>query len=128
MQLLRKKIREKGYTQLEVQESLGWGRSYLSQLLTRQKGLRFEQVFLVLKVIGVEPREFFAELASGPPRSQTAWRQKPESRDVMSNEQLEDMSSLLQGLVKLLIEKKVITRAELSTTIQVAEAECRLPN
>lgn len=60
--LLRNKIRERGFTQLEVQSRLKWGRSYISQLLTRQKSLRFEQVLLVLDVIGVEPAEFFSEL------------------------------------------------------------------
>ncbi len=124
--LLRSKMREKGFTQLEVQESLGWGRSYLSQLLTKQKTLRFEQVFSILRVIGVEPREFFTELVAGPPQSHTPQRQPP--GDELSNQQLEDLSSLLQGMVKLLIEKKVITAAELSTTIQVAEAECKEPN
>ncbi len=126
--LLRNKMREKGYTQLEVQESLGWGRSYLSQLLTKQKTLRFEQVFSILRVIGVEPREFFTELVAGPPRSPAVRRQPAPSSGALSEKQLEDLSSLLQGLVKLLITKKVITAAELSTTIQVAEAECRLPN
>ena len=60
--LLRNKIREHGFTQLEVQEALGWGRSYISQLLTKQKALRVEQVLLVLDVIGLTPSEFFAEL------------------------------------------------------------------
>ena len=46
--LLGNLIRRQGYTQLEVQEALGWGRSYISQLLTRQKGLRVEQVLLIL--------------------------------------------------------------------------------
>ena len=52
--LLRNKIRERGYTQLQVQEALGWGRSYISQLLTRQKALRIEQVLLILSVIEVD--------------------------------------------------------------------------
>jgi len=60
--LLRNKIRERGFTQLEVQDRLKWGRSYISQLLTRQKSLRFEQVLMVLEVIGVEAAEFFSEL------------------------------------------------------------------
>ena len=126
--LLRKKIRAKGYTQLEVQESLGWGRSYLSQLLTKQKSLRLEQVLLILRVIGVEPREFFTELVAGPPQSRTVRRRPVQSSGASPEKQLEDLSSLLQGLAKLLIRKKVITAAELSTTIQVAEAESRLPN
>ena len=58
--LLRNKIRERGFTQLEVQEALGWGRSYISQLLTKQKSLRIEQVLLILNVVGVDPGEFFS--------------------------------------------------------------------
>ena len=57
--LLGNKIREKGLTQLEVQEALGWGRSYISQLVTRQKSLRLEQVLGILQVIGVDPGIFF---------------------------------------------------------------------
>ena len=62
--LLRNKIRERGYTQLEVQAALGWGRSYISQLFTRQKNLKVEQVLLMLQVIGVDPAEFYGELYS----------------------------------------------------------------
>ncbi len=62
--LLREKIRERGFTQLEIQEALGWGKSYISQLFRRQKPLRAEQTLLILSVIGVEPGEFFAELFS----------------------------------------------------------------
>ncbi|MEM6797432.1 MAG: helix-turn-helix transcriptional regulator [Acidobacteriota bacterium] len=60
--LLRNKIREHGFTQLQVQEQLEWGRSYISQLLTKQKSLRVEQVLLILDVIGVEPAAFYGEL------------------------------------------------------------------
>jgi transcriptional regulator with XRE-family HTH domain len=60
--LLRNKIRERGFTQLEVQSTLGWGRSYISQLLTKQKGLRVEQVLRILEVIGVDAFQFYAEL------------------------------------------------------------------
>ncbi len=60
--LLRNVIRQKGFTQLEVQEALGWGRSYISQLLTKQKSLRVEQILLVLNVINVKPAEFWGEI------------------------------------------------------------------
>ncbi len=60
--LLRNRIRERGFTQMEVQEVLGWGRSYISQLLTQQKNLRFEQVLQILNVINVDPAEFWAEI------------------------------------------------------------------
>ncbi len=63
---LRNIVHARGYTQLEVQERLDWGRSYLSQLLTKQKSLRFEQLILVLAVIGVDPGEFFGELYHWP--------------------------------------------------------------
>ncbi len=65
--LLGNKIRQRGYTQLEVQRELRWGRSYISQLLTKQKSLRVEQVLLILKVIGVDPAEFFADGWPEPP-------------------------------------------------------------
>ncbi|NIQ93618.1 MAG: helix-turn-helix transcriptional regulator, partial [Desulfuromonadales bacterium] len=54
--LLRNKIRERGFTQLEVQEKLNWGRSYISQLLTKQKSLRVEQVLMILETINVNPK------------------------------------------------------------------------
>lgn len=66
---LRNKVHARGFTQLEVQERLGWGRSYLSQLLTKQKSLRFRQLILVLAVIGVDLEEFFADLYHWPSQS-----------------------------------------------------------
>ncbi len=62
LRLLRSTIFACGTTQLEVQEPLGWGRSYISQLLTKQKELRVEQVLLILKVLGVAPEDFYTEL------------------------------------------------------------------
>ena len=60
--LLRETIRRHGYTHLDVQEKLSWGRSYISQLLTKQKSTRFEQLFQILEAVGVDPADFFAEL------------------------------------------------------------------
>ena len=59
---LRNAIRERHFTQMDVQEALGWGRSYISQLLTKQKTLRVEQILLILNVIGVTPEDFFSEI------------------------------------------------------------------
>lgn len=64
--LLRNKIREQGFTQLQVQAELSWGRSYISQLLTKQKSLRVEQVLRILQVIHVEPAAFYQELYRFP--------------------------------------------------------------
>ena len=66
LSLLRKKISERGFTQLEVQAKLDWGRSYLSQLFTKQKTLRVEQVLLILEAIDVPFNEFYAELYGFP--------------------------------------------------------------
>ncbi len=60
--VLRNRIRERGFTQLEVQENLGWGPSYISQILTRQKTLRIDQVLMILNVIDVEPDDFWGEV------------------------------------------------------------------
>ncbi len=69
---LRNKIRERGFTQLKVQADLNWGRSYISQLLTKQKSLRVEQVLQILDVIGIPPAAFFSELFQWPPEGAAA--------------------------------------------------------
>ena len=109
--LLRKKIRDRGFTQLEVQEALGWGRSYISQLLTKQKTLRLEQVLLILNVIGVDPGTFFRELYN---------QQRPTegSMGTLSAQDVQRLQMLVQGLIDVLLRKGVITRAGLSETQQ----------
>ena len=121
--LLRNKIRERGYTQLQVQEALSWGRSYISQLLTKQKSLRVEQVLLILDVIGVDPADFFAELYympgagahAGEVRALSPVRHRggPEVAD-----NFDEMRSLVRGLVWLLIEKELVDVDELTTAVK----------
>ncbi len=117
--LLRNKIRQRGFTQLEVQEVLGWGRSYISQLLTKQKSLRVEQVLLILNVIGVDPAAFYAELyppggdrstrsSFPPPGSMARDRSSPGLRGDFHSVQL-----LLRGLVDLLVSRKIVTPEEI---------------
>lgn len=62
LMLLREYIRQSGHTHLQVQAKLGWGRSYISQLLTKQKALRVEQMLLILDAIGADFSEFLREL------------------------------------------------------------------
>ncbi len=123
--LLRNKIRERGFTQLEVQEALGWGRSYISQLLTKQKSLRIEQVLLILNVIGIEPTVFFGELYGASPRFGLSQYQRPASSAELPRGQFEEMSKLVHGLTDLLLEKGLITRSGLSEAVEVEEAEPR---
>lgn len=131
--LLRNKIRERGFTQLEVQQALGWGRSYISQLLTKQKSLRVEQVLMILDVINVPPSEFFSELYHFPP----AYTQPVAGMEGASNgselvipggygppgdvvNAYRELSSLVQGLLRVLIEKKVIDPEELESAVRTS--------
>ena len=130
--LLRNKIRERGFTQLEVQEALGWGRSYISQLLTKQKSLRIEQVLLILNVIGIDPREFFGELYNFPasgtrfedPRSYSDYPPSlprfspgPAGQGDRPSEELEnsfqEFNSRLLGLLRLLVDKGILKAEDL---------------
>lgn len=118
--LLRNKIRERGFTQLEVQEALGWGRSYISQLLTRQKNLRVEQILLILNVIGIEPAEFFAEFYGGPrPYGSAASAQSRTN----ANHQVQTLRQQLHAVTELLLEKKLITAEGLSAAVATASQD-----
>ncbi len=137
--LLRNKIRERGFTQLEVQEALGWGRSYISQLLTKQKSLRIEQVLLILNVIGVDPGAFFGDLyhfsAGGDFDGPQGYRRYSAgsgfegggagSAEGGSTEELtrsfEELQSLMRGLVRLLTSKGLVEADELSVAVNVAK-------
>ncbi len=118
LSLLREKINQRGFTQMEVQDALGWGRSYISQLLTKQKSPRVDQVLAILRVIGLEPKAFFAELYAVSPRAATVRRRLPAS----TSRQLpliepERTDLLLGGLADLLLKKRLITSKELSKAV-----------
>ena len=128
--LLRNKIRERGFTQLEVQEALGWGRSYISQLLTKQKSLRIEQVLLILNVIGVDPGDFFSELyhfpmaggSEGPNRYRSDHFDRGNSgSDEELKRSFDELQSLMRGLVRLLTTKGLVEADELSVAVSVAQ-------
>ena len=129
--LLRNKIRERGFTQLEVQEALKWGRSYISQLLTKQKSLRVEQVLLILEIIGVDPGEFFAELYPPPihmlgeygvaARGRAPYNPSAVADGGVPADQrrsFEELRDLLRGVVRLLIDKNVLDIDELTETVR----------
>ncbi len=121
--LLRARIRERGFTQMEVQEVLGWGRSYISQLLTGQKTLRLEQILQILNVINIDPADFWGEIyqfgKSGetpPPgrRSPHAAPSLPDAQDGSTQPaDLRSLKRLLDGVVSVLTQKNLITAREL---------------
>lgn len=136
--LLRNKIRERNLTQLQVQDALGWGRSYISQLLTKQKSLRVEQVLKILQVIGVTPSEFFGELFyQQHPHPQTlvvAAREVGrgtggpsliggaiDSRGTDPESSYQELSTLLRGLLRVLIERKIIKPEDLNRAVQASD-------
>ena len=116
LKALRHKIYDQRFTQLEVQEALSWGRTYISQLMTRQKKLRVDQVLSILSVIGVGPREFFAELYQLQPIEKSD-RREPEAM-VTSEEvkelrrELAELRRSTRRLVGLLVSKELISRDE----------------
>jgi transcriptional regulator with XRE-family HTH domain len=124
--LLRNKIRERGFTQLEVQDLLGWGRSYISQLLTKQKALRLEQVLSILGVVGVDPGDFFAELYPGAGALRGSWPWSAAALRGGGSEvpgSLTELRSLVRGLVGLLVDREVIDVDELSAAVASAGRE-----
>ncbi len=122
--LLQARMRDRGYTQLEVQESLGWGRSYISQLVNKNKSIRIEQVLMILNVIGDKPEDFWAEIypsgafglpkraRHGVPRHAAPW-QPDASDDAAVLADLRRSRKLLEGVVTVLARKNLITAAEL---------------
>ncbi len=127
---LRHLIRERGYTQMEVQDNLGWGRSYISQLLTRQKSLRFEQVLLILNVVDVKPEIFFADVyqlgETHRPRRRAGHGAPPTVADSDASPpraELRRLKLMADGLVYLLTKKGLITAADLAAAIEKTKRE-----
>ncbi len=117
---LRKAIRERGYTQLEVQEVLGWGRSYISQILNREKNLRLDQVLMILKVINVKPEDFWGEIyqfgetyrPDQPGRQAAPALPEAPDESTMADD-LRRSKRLLDGVVTVLTQKRLITADDL---------------
>ena len=126
--LLRRLIRQRGFTQLEVQEDLGWGRSYISQLVNKQKSLRVEHVLMILKVIGVTPEDFFGEIyqfgdAYGSAGGAGRAARSQDRGGSMLRADLDRSMGLLDGLISLLEQKKLIAASELSRAVERVRRE-----
>ncbi len=62
IQHLETEMRARGVTQRDLQRALGWGRSYVSQLMTGQTRLKVEHVFSILSALKIEKADFFRTL------------------------------------------------------------------
>ncbi len=102
---LRETIRMHGHTQHDVQAKLGWGGSYISQILTKQKTLRFDQLFKILTVVDADPGEFFAELFGGAPRPTEPQVAIVSVRDPLVRNRVDE-------LVECLVGKGILTAKE----------------
>ena len=123
LKLLREKIRDQGFTQLKVQEALGWGRTYISQLFRKQKSLRFDQILYILEVVEIDAGEFFAEFYGlshpahedlyqfGYPRPRPLGRYRPMPQQEPSAG-VEELQRMVAHLSQLLVEKGVLEQGE----------------
>ena len=95
--------------------------------MTKQKGLRVEQVLLILKVIGIDPPEFFAELYEWPGApyggSRPALAPMDPGPAEAQQREFQEVRGLLHGLVGLLLEKRVISGEKLRVAVEAAERE-----
>ncbi len=128
--LLRDKIRDCGLTQLDVQNRLGWGRSYISQLLTQQKSLRLEHVLMILKILELDPGEFFQEVFARrrpsdrrPARRPAAVARSPYPDGDDLEAGMRDIRVMYAGIVRVLMNKGAITRVELNAAIARVQAQ-----
>lgn len=151
--LLRNKIREQGFTQLQVQAELAWGRSYISQLLTKQKSLRVEQVLRILQVIHVDPADFYKELYRFPESEKAVTETYPTGAErvnefvhsdvaqqeiagissevlleklAVSERKLNRSERLLGHVVEMLVERNIITEEE-RASLKLGEGETEDP-
>ena len=128
LDLLRFKMQERGFTQLTVQDRLGWGRSYISQLFTKQKGLRVDQVLRILDVIGVEPAEFYVELYLWPRDFARNLLPQLQALGELDDEATADLGTDLRGqlleLTRFLLGNGILTPGDLfpSGTQSVSES------
>ena len=59
---LREAVHRRKFSLRQVENALGQGKGYLSQLLGGNVDLKVKHVFAVLGVIGMEPEELFLDL------------------------------------------------------------------
>lgn len=132
LETLRRVIRERGFTQLKIQEVMGWGRSYISQLLTKQKTLRVEPLLQIVDAIGMQPAAFFAEHFKDPSSgSEAASTPIPAVSGAEIELEIRRKLDLLQGgltgLVRVLVERRLIGANDLAAVLGGGEVVREIP-
>lgn len=122
---LRAVIEDYGFTQIELQNALGWGPGYISQLLTQQKGLRFDHILMILNVVGVAPGAFFARIyrSSGPGGSRRRSTLAPPSTSAARSApplhaEARRLKHRLDQLVSLLKQRGIVDDVELAEAVE----------
>ncbi len=77
---LRRKVRESGLTQRSLEETNGFTRGYLSQVLQGHVTLTARHVFGILVALEISPGAFFHRLFDDP--GQDSWENMGEIRDI----------------------------------------------
>ncbi len=108
--LLEKKIRQGGYKESDVEKTLSWEEGTIRQLLTGEEELMVEQMLMILDVIGVEPKVFFAELSD---------QVGGLSADFAK------FKTLVGNVVNLLVKNGVITAADLAIAVAAQSRDGR---
>ena len=122
---LRALIEDRGFTQVEVQNALGWGPGYISQVLNQQKGLRFDQLLMILNFVGVEPSAFFERIYRSSGTDKRRRRSQPTQPSASAahaptsiQAEARRLRRRLDGLVSLLKKKGVLDDVELAEAVE----------
>ncbi len=113
---LRTELRQRGFTQQEVQCRLGWGKNYLSELFSNNKRLRCEHVLAVLWAIGTDPAAFYARLYRWPINGEISEDRVSEAALLGAEAvfaQVAEELSRQQALLRRKIEESGLTQVEI---------------
>lgn len=114
LDLVGKKIRERGFTELEIEEALGWDPRRIRRLTLGLQRPCVDEVLSILGVIDVAPEAFFAELYGMPAG------EGPQA-------EIAELSALADSLANLLVKNGWITASELARAVAARAGKDLLP-
>ncbi len=124
--VLRKKIREQGFTLTQIQNALGWERGYLVKELNAKEALKVELVLQILDVIGVPPSEFFAEAFAWEKalakRRAEELVQNLSPQELKKQRMLESLQCCVRDMILILTEKEIFADNQSEALLATLEA------